>query len=131
MLLALGSKVSTSVQRSCPALKVTSQCDTVRFSDTSVMATFWTASQSTGYRSKAVRVSYTSLAGLCGTYKRRWTVRISISLAIQHCGTEVRRPEAWRETCLAAEVRARASRWRSAASRIAGGVRRSTLLELR
>ena len=35
-----------------------------------------------------------------------------------------------RETCLAAEVRARPSQSRSAASRIAGGVRRRTLLQL-
>src|SRR5271167_1733602 len=76
MLSAPGSNVSSSVQRSRPARKVTSQRDTVRFSDTSVTATSWTASQSMGYRSKSASAAYTSLADLCGTCSRRRTVRI-------------------------------------------------------
>ena len=43
MLSAPGSKVSSSVQRSSPARKVTSQRDTARFPDTWVTATLWTA----------------------------------------------------------------------------------------
>src|SRR6516225_3576533 len=77
MLRAAGSNVSSSVQRSRPARKVTSHCDTVWFSDTSVMATLRTASLSSGYRSKSASVWYTSAAALCGTYSRSRTVRIS------------------------------------------------------
>src|SRR5689334_21704163 len=80
MLRAPGSSVSCSVQRSRPARKVTSQLDTVTFSDTSVTATSRTASQSSGYRPKSASAVYTSLAGLCGTDSRRRTVRIAISL---------------------------------------------------
>ena len=57
MLRASGSNVSSSVQRSRPARKVTSQRDTVRFSDASVTATLWTASQSSGYCSKSASVA--------------------------------------------------------------------------
>src|SRR5579859_3443224 len=77
MLRAPGSNVSSSVQRSRPARKATSQCDTVKLSDTSVTATLRTASLSSGYRSKSASVSYTSLAVLHGTCSRRRTVRIS------------------------------------------------------
>src|SRR5579859_7189396 len=80
MLRAPGSNVSCSVQRSRPARKVTSQCDTVTLSDTWVTATLRTASQSWGYRSKSASVWYTPIAGLSGTCSRRWTVRIQVSL---------------------------------------------------
>src|SRR6516162_8350414 len=83
MLRAPGSNVSSSVQRSRPARKVTSQCDTVRFSDTSVTATLRTASASSGYRSKSASVWYTSLAVLPGTCSRSRTVRISGLLSKQ------------------------------------------------
>jgi hypothetical protein len=77
MLRAPGSKVSCSVQRSRPARKVTSHCDTVTFSDTRVTATLRTAPLSSGYRSKSASVWYTSLAGFPGTWSRRRTVRMS------------------------------------------------------
>src|SRR5215472_15097084 len=83
MLRAAGSNVSSSVQRNRPARKVTSHCDTVWFSDTSVTATLRTAALSSGYRSKSASVSYTSLAVLPGTCSRRRTVRIRISLRKQ------------------------------------------------
>src|SRR5271165_1070841 len=76
MLSLPGSNVSSSVQRSRPARKVTSQLDTVKFADTSVTATLRTASLSSGYRSKSASVAYTSLAALWGACSRRRTVRI-------------------------------------------------------
>jgi hypothetical protein len=84
MRSAPGWKVSSSVQRSRPARKVTSQRDTARFSDTSVTVTSRTASLSWGYRSKSASVAYTSPADWCGTCRRRRTVRIVISFGLRN-----------------------------------------------